>query len=80
MGLPRKRESRDGVSFDKLRTNDLLIYLSLSARGRGDKEGIQGGASFDKLRTNDLLIYLPLLALRERGCGVMQRSEPVSIL
>ena len=44
LSFPRKREpakrlakqSKDGASFDKLRTNDLLVYLSLSAlRERG---------------------------------------------
>ena len=32
----RKRESSDGASFDKLRTNDLLVYLPLLAlKGEG---------------------------------------------
>ena len=31
--FPRKRESRGWVSFDKLRTNDFIIYLPLSSLG-----------------------------------------------
>ena len=59
------------ASFDKLRTNDLLVYLPLLAlKGEG------AWASFDKLRTNDLLgLPTPPAPSKERGLGCPSTSS-----